>query len=244
MNMSRDSVADTSPDPDRARDAKPALSAAAEDAEILKELVQTGVRLNRLVEANAQAKLAKDPSCDLGRVDQMYARISRSIRQTLAFKPKLAELHEKRAAANLKQTQEQAADIARKRSRKARVERAVTETIDAEACPSDREYLLGDLHERLLDPDIEADLAAVSIGELVAGLCDDLGLKPDRTIWKRKGWYLTENWHSRLPEPEPAEQAPKESLRSQVLRFLEETDRLTNPAGPPKKFNAWGWPDD
>jgi hypothetical protein len=246
MNLQLETAAmaeTTGPDPERARDASAALSSAAEDAEMLKDLARIGMRLAGLVEANAQARMAQDPACDLGRADQMFARVSRSVRQTLAFKAKLAEMSQKRAAGILKEDQAREADATRRRRRKARVERAVAETIEADSGPSDRENLLSDLHERLLEPDIEADLASVSIGELVAGICDDLGLRPNRKTWKQKGWYLTENWHSRLPEPEPGEQAPKESLKVQATRFLEEVDAMMNPDGPPKKFNPRGWPD-
>jgi hypothetical protein len=236
MSVSPESAADTGPDPQRARDANAAFLKAAEDTEILRELAQIGMGLARLVKANAEAKLAKDPGCDLVRVDQMFARISRSIRQTLAFEPKLAEMREKQATASLKEAQAQAVDIARKRSRQAKVERAVTETIEAETGPSDRENLLTDLHERLLDPDIEADLASISIGELVAGICDDLGLKPDWAVWKRKGWYLTENWHSRLPKPEPGEEAPEEHWAFRIAEALEDIDAVMNRDGPPKKY--------
>jgi hypothetical protein len=240
MNMNRDSAADTGPDPERARDASAALSEAAEDAQMLKDLAQIGMRLARLIEANAEARMTENPACDLGRADQMFAKISRSVRQTLALKTKLAEMREKPKAPIEKDVQEQEAEAARRRSRKAMVERAVTETIEAESGPSDRENLLSDLHERLLDPDIEADLTSRSIGELVAGICDDLGLKPDREVWKRKGWYLTESWHTRLPKPEPGEQAPEEHWALGAVRDLEEMDAMTNCMGPRRRYAVTG----
>jgi hypothetical protein len=133
MNMSRDIAADTGPEPERARDAN-----AVEDAEMLTELAGIGMRLARLVETNVAAKLAEDPVADLGRADQMFARLSRSIRQTLALKAKLAEMGRKRATATETEGLQHEAEAARLRSRKARVERAVAETIEA-AGPSDRE---------------------------------------------------------------------------------------------------------
>jgi hypothetical protein len=227
MSMSRDIDADTGPEPEKARDAK-----AADDAAMLTELAGIGMRLARLVEANVEAKLAQDPAADLGRADQMFARLSRSIRQTLALKAKLAERGRKQAVATLTEMQQQQADDARQRSRKTRVERAVTETI--EAGRGDAENLLSDLYERLLDPDIEADLASASIGEIVAGICDDLGIPPDRKIWKDKGWYLTEGWQSRLPKPEPAPAAPKESLEAMRDRTIAEIEAvMASHAMPP-----------
>ena len=231
MNMSRETAADTDPDPERAREASAASAAAAEDAEMLSELARIGMRFARLVEANAEAKLAQDPAADLGRADQMFARISRSIRQTLALKAKLAEMRGKRSAASLTEERQRQADAARRRWRKARVERAVAETIGTER--GDSENLLSDLHERLLDPDIEADLASGSIGETVAGICDDLGLKPDREVWKDKGWYLTENWHARLAKAEAAAPAPEEPYAVVAARYLAEMNAMTDPLGHP-----------
>jgi hypothetical protein len=218
MSVTRDIAADTGPEPERARDAKAASADAADDAEMLSELAGIGMRLVRLVETNVEAKLARDPAADLGRVDQMFARLSRSIRQTLALKAKLAEMRQKRATASETEMRQRQAAEARQHWRKTRVERAVAETIAA--APSDRENLLSDLYERLLDPDIEADLAEGSIGEMVAGICDDLGIKPDREIWKHKGWYLTEGWNSRLPKPEPAPAEPQEPIEVRRQRSL------------------------
>jgi hypothetical protein len=199
-------TATPSPDPERERDANAARAEAAEDAEMLKELARIGMRVAALIEANAQAKMAERSACDLGRVDQMLGRVARTVRQTMAFKVKLAEMRERPAALIEKEARDRAADAEFLRRRKAKLERAVTETIeaDAETGPSDRENLLRDFHERLLDPDIEAMLASSSIGELVASICDDLNIKPDRAVWKKKGWYLTESWHTRLPKPDPA----------------------------------------
>jgi hypothetical protein len=205
----------TGPEPERARDGCAASAEAADDAQMLTELAGIGIRLVRLVEANVEAKLAQDPAADLGRADQMFARLSRSIRQTLALKAKLAEMGRKRTAAS----ETEQADIVRRDRRRARVERAVAETIEA-AGSSDRENLLSDLYERLLDPDIEADLATGSIGEMVAGLCDDLGIKPYREIWKTKGWYLTEGWQSRIPKPEPTPPEPQEPIEVRRQRSL------------------------
>src|SRR5277367_4863835 len=88
-----------SPDPSRGTESESARIEAAEDAEMLRELAQIGMRLVRLVEVNAQARMAQDPAADLGRVDQTFAKISRSIRLTLALKAKLADSAAKRETA-------------------------------------------------------------------------------------------------------------------------------------------------
>jgi hypothetical protein len=240
MNMNRESESSTSPDPERDRDAKAALLEAAEDAEMLKELARIGMRVAALIEANAQAKMAEHAACDLGRVDQMLGRVARTVRQTMAFKAKLAEMRRRPAGLIEKEAREREADAEFLRRRKAKLERALTETIEAdgETGPSDRENLLSDLHERLLDPDIEAMLASSSIGELVASICDDLNIEPNRSVWKKKGWYLTESWHTRLPKPDPA--APEKAKTREEI--VVETKRIA--AEIDAQMNRWLGGDD
>ncbi len=211
-----------SPNPTRGSGAE---SACNEDAAMLQELAQIGMRLARLVEANAEAKVAEDPAGDLGRVDQAFARISRSIRQTLALKTKLAELAAQRGRAEAPE-----ADAARLHWRKAKLARAVTETIKAEFCARDAEYLLTDLHERLEDPDIALDLACCSMGEMVASVCDDLGIGISREVWERKGWYLTENWRLR-EKAEPSAPPPARSLAEITAEAIAMMNETTH--GPP-----------
>ena len=62
---------------------------------------------------------------------------------------------------------------------KDQVKRIVEASIKANAGPRDTENLLRDLYERLEDPDIEAELGSRPIGEIVAGICRDLGITPD-----------------------------------------------------------------
>ncbi len=223
-------TADT-PDPSRGTGAESACIDAAEDARMLRELAGIGMRLVRLVEAQAQARVAEEPAAELGRADVAFARISRSIRQTLALKAKLAEMAAKRAAAVTRENRAQAADEARLHRRKARLARAVAETIDVTPHERDAEHLLADLHERLEDPDIAADLAIRSMGEMVASVCDDLGLGIDPDVWQSKGWYLTENWQARdrgAPAAQLEPQRPWQSIRDEALAMMEAT---TNPAG-------------
>ncbi len=48
------------------------------------------------------------------------------------------------------------------------------------------------MHERLEDPDDEADFARRPIGELVARICQDLGVTPDWSLWEAEDWALGE----------------------------------------------------
>jgi hypothetical protein len=60
------------------------------------------------------------------------------------------------------------------------------------------ENLLTDLHERLNDADIEDELLTIRVGYVIFGLCDDLGIPIDRSVWQDKAWYLNED----RPRPE------------------------------------------
>src|SRR5271154_5354349 len=65
------------------------------------------------------------------------------------------------------------------------------------------ENLLTDLHERLNDPDIEDELLTIRVGDVIIGLCDDLGILIDRTVWQDKGWFLNEDRPRPGPPPSP-----------------------------------------
>ncbi len=203
---------------------------------MLKELAQIGMRLARLVEENAEAKMALDPAANLGRADQAFAKIARSVRQTLALKAKLAEMAAKRESA-VGSEQGREAESVRLHWRKVKLVRAIEETISAEAenGRTDAEHLLTDLHERLDDADILADLGARPMGEMVAGICDDLGIPVNRAVWQAKGWYLTENWRPRLgAEPVPSASAssdPPRSIEEITAEALAMFDATTH--GPP-----------
>ncbi len=232
------------PTPFRGTELDFARIAAAEDAEMLRELAQIGMRLARLVEENAEAKMALDPAANLGRADQAFAKIARSVRQTLALKVKLAEMAAKREAAVESGEEGREAESARLHRRKVKLVRAIEESIAAEAenGRTDAEHLLTDLHERLDDADILADLGARPMGEMVAGICDDLGIPVNRAVWQAKGWYLTENWRPRLGSDSspPVAPVPERSLAEITAEALAMMDATTH--GPPPDRGADAWP--
>jgi len=148
--------------------------------------------LSRQIAAEAAAGNAENAD----RLSLALTRVSRSIRQTLAFKAKLAEMKAKSAEKRHTKEREQAIETSRLRFKKQQVARDVAEMVESQG---GSENLLTDLYERLNDPDIEDELLTIRVGDVIIGLCDDLGILIDRTIWHDKGWFLNED----RPRPEP-----------------------------------------
>ncbi len=69
---------------------------------------------------------------------------------------------------------------------------------------SEPESLLTDLHERLMDPDIEDELLTIRVGDVIIGLCDELGIPVELSVWQDKGWFLNEDRPRPEPPPRPA----------------------------------------
>ncbi|MDB5496265.1 MAG: hypothetical protein JWP28_296 [Phenylobacterium sp.] len=150
----------------------------------LQELAEIGMDLARDVRAKALDPAPAEPACaDFG---LMFSRIARAVRQTLALEARLAEDRDARD----RRTQ---AEHARRRGlqRKAVVRQVVEQAIGAEADGTDREDLLGDLHERFEYED-ELRFADRPISEHVARICRDLGVTPDWSLWADEDWALEE----------------------------------------------------
>ncbi len=81
---------------------------------------------------------------------------------------------------------------------------------------SEPESLLTDLHERLMDPDIEDELLTIRVGDVIIGLCDELGIPVELSVWQDKGWFINEGREA----PEPPRPVPKpgpQPLRGQGI---------------------------
>ena len=163
------------------------------DREILEQLAEYGMEVAAALKAQIVA--ASDADC-ADRLSLAFTRIARSIRQTLAFKAKLAEMKAKSAEKRHAKEREQAIETSRLRFKKQQVARDVGEMVEWQDGP---EHLLTDLHERLNDPDIEDELLTIRVGDVIIGLCDELGIPVDLSVWQDKGWFLNED----RPQPEP-----------------------------------------
>jgi hypothetical protein len=150
----------------------------------LQELTEIGMDLAREVRRQVLDPAAEAPGADLGLA---FSRIARAVRQTVALEAKLDQDRQKSQA-------EAASRLAvetrlRGIRRKTKVRDIVERVIETEARESDAERLLDDLDERLEDAD-DTDFADRSVGELVAGICRDLGVTPDWGLWEDEDWGI------------------------------------------------------
>src|SRR5271163_2383286 len=90
----------------------------------------------------AQIVASSDADCT-DRLSLAFTRVARSIRQTLAFKAKLADLTAKSAEKCRAKERERAIETSRLRAKKQQVARDVAQMVEATSEP---ESLLGDLH--------------------------------------------------------------------------------------------------
>ena len=177
---------------------------------MLRELAELGMDMARDVRdravaepkpepASDQPTTADEPAKDDGKADSLaraFARLSRSVRMTLALHTKLLEDYrksdEERAAERTRRAA--AARDAHRANQRDKVKRVAEATIDAETGEdwNEREDLLDALSERLKDFDDYADLGNRSIGEIIARICRDLGLKPDWRRWVDAAWAKQE----------------------------------------------------
>jgi len=154
-----------------------------------------------------------------GEVGLTFQRLSRGIRLCLALHARIRqdgqELAEKMAAALA--THANAARNEHRSQQKARVKRAVEQTIDAEGRErGTREDLLREMRERLdehlRDEDLEADLLDLPVSELIDRICIYLRIDPDWDMWKHEPWAQAEA-EANVPgspyaEPAAAEPSP------------------------------------
>ena len=113
------------------------------DREILEQLAELGMAVAAALKAQIVAASDAD-SAD--RLSLAFTRVARSIRQTLAFKAKLAEMKAKSAEKRQAKEREQAIETSWLRFKKRQVARDVGEIVESRG---GSENLLTDLHERL-----------------------------------------------------------------------------------------------
>jgi hypothetical protein len=174
---------DANPTPDPAP-ADPAVDRAERHGRVLQELTDLGMRLARAVSAQAaeaDAETAHGLALD-------FARIARAVRQTVALEARLADERQTALAARAQRRDREAAELARRRTH--RIETLVERAIDAEAAGDEADNLYADLRERLEDADDLAGFHDRPLPEIVALICQDLGLTPPELHWDDPDWGI------------------------------------------------------
>ncbi len=183
-----------------------------QEVAMLTRLAQIGLNIAEAVErqAVAQAQIAEraaetgaaasEVSAVLGQPGVVYQRVARAVRLTLALRAKavkeLMALDQGQALARQardKAAEETAAEADPVGRRRGRIDRIVRRVIEAEEADEDEvERLSGEAWERLIDEDVYGDVMARPIGEIVARVCEDLGLSPDWNALAREAWAVEE----------------------------------------------------
>jgi hypothetical protein len=148
-----------------------------EDVLMLRELAEIGMKMARAVGRQMEPPCAPDPqqADDLARA---FSRISRAVRLTLALKKRFAEPTARPQQVAIKPVDAGTfAERQQHRRRKAQVRYVVEQMIKAGAERREAESLFVDLRERLKEPDIDEELGHRPIGEIIGGICDDLGIE-------------------------------------------------------------------
>lgn len=170
--------------------------------QMLGELAELGLEIAGAIERQAGGKA--DASTLRGDAALAYARVTRSVRQTMLLQSKLIEgmdagngaADEARAEAQDgadEASPEAAAETTPEDRQKARVERIVERLVTAEH-PDDEDELdrlMNEACDRLDDEDLYGDLMERPVSELVARICRDLGLQPQwaelvQELWAQK----------------------------------------------------------
>jgi hypothetical protein len=162
---------------------------------LLGELAEIGLEISRAIERHATGK-AEAPVMK-GDHALAYARVSRSVRQTIHLQSRLIDsmkAEDDAAAETAPEAAKEAARLTPEYQRKASVERIVERLIEVEH-PDDEETLdalICDAGERLDDEDLYGDLMDRPMSELVARICRDLGLTPDWSTLAAELWAQKE----------------------------------------------------
>jgi hypothetical protein len=146
----------------------------------LSELADIGMEIARAAGRAATDPAAEEAAGDTFRGDPClgYTRVARAVRLTFALQVQL--LKDVAALEKIEANRAHERTVRRRMG----LQRLVEEALDAERPEaSDREFhaLSAEARERLKDADDEAELLGRPFAEIVARICQDLGLSPERT---------------------------------------------------------------
>jgi hypothetical protein len=172
--------------PDRVEDAAP--DRAAERFAMLRELADIGMEMARALQSEVRAQAVEDaaePPQSVAELGLAFSRVSRAVRQTLALEARLEDdrLDRERAAKAAEDAQSQSNSELSDRA--ARVKARLMQLLHPDR---ERDHQWDDDWDEDLndEPDAEPGEGFVSdrpAADVVAGVCGDLGLEPDLSLW-------------------------------------------------------------
>jgi hypothetical protein len=180
---------------------------AARDIQMLAELAEITLSLAKAVGQQALDAVADGQPKTAGTLSLVITRLGRSLRQTIAYKRRVAlqveEAARKIMAEASARRAEKAGDTAfalkvQRIERKDMVRLAVEKVIDVELARQEEddeepnEDLFSDLYEKLDIYENFVDYANDPIGGIAVKVCRDLGLKPDPALWENEPWAIAE----------------------------------------------------
>jgi hypothetical protein len=161
---------------------------AAERFAMLRELADIGMEMARALQGEVRARAevveddAADPSRSVAELGLAFSRVSRAVRQTLALEARLEDdrLARERAAEDAQSQSNSELSEAGARVKAKLMRLLYPEREDDDSWDDDEDEDLSD------GPDVERGEGFVSdrpAANVVAGVCGDLGIEPDLSLW-------------------------------------------------------------
>jgi hypothetical protein len=156
--------------------------------EMLDRLAEAGLEIALAIERRVKAAEPAQPLAELSAAAMGYARVSRAVRLALLLQEQLTQGGE---------DPEEIARATEEQGRKVHIDRAVriVKRVARDHCrhePFAVSVYAREAAERLDDDDIYGLVATRPVGELVAMVCQDLGLEPDWEALGEEAWAQAE----------------------------------------------------
>lgn len=224
----------------------PRQARAARRLDAVERLSVIGMALAEAMLARVSEAMKAGEAVDTGAVALEYARLSRSVRQTLALEARFDA-----AGADLAKALADERAARRERAEQARadrisfnmecVEAAVSEAIAAEADRTGDEARAERLNERLLeqleDPREEDEIADRPVSALIARVSKSLGVAVDWSLWEDEDWAVAE-WRAGLAGSPYAASSPTPGRGEEPERPEAPGDEESELGEPPELPNA------
>ena len=158
---------------------------------VLARLADLGLNIAAAIEGQVTAGAAPDAAAAAASWAMAYGRVARAVRLSVMLQARLvdeARDRERQAASSAA-----FAKACQENARKARVGRIVERVVD-EACDDadEAERACEEATERLDQDDLYGGVLDRPVSELVAMICQDLGVAPDWAVLAREAWALEE----------------------------------------------------